>query len=55
MKHIRLEVACRYLRRYTGAATLECAYKQGASPPPKPWNIVGYSKDFFIPKQTQVF
>ena len=55
MKHIRREVACRYVRRYTGAATFECAYRLGASPPPKPWDIVGYSKDFFIPKQTQVF
>ena len=55
MKHIRYEVACRYVRRYTGAATFECAYRFRESPPPKPWNIVGSSKDFFIPKQTQVF
>ena len=55
MKHIRHEVACRYVRRYTGAATFECANKQGASLPPKLREIVRDSKDFFIPKQTRVF
>ena len=55
MKHIRLEVACRYVRRYTGAATLECAYKQKASLPQERRYIVAVSKGLFIPKQTHVF